>query len=337
VECIIDGATQLSPDQQAATELFTAAARTLQEAGVRRMVVVSIIGCDRFTAGYYAAKGAHERAHLSGPIPVRMLRAAQFHEFVGLLVEWGRQDGVSYVSKMRTHQVVARTVAQALAELATGPESASAPASSGVPIQEIAGPREESLVEMAKLLVARHGEQVRIEGVSGFYGPADPDRELYESGALLPRPEATLAGPTFEEWLDSTSRVVITDKGGNPRRGRPGRVRASHGEGRDDRDPTFPGSVTGGSVEAAVAGAFLEEWRRLVATLIRTTGDWDLAEECAQGAFEKALKTWPRDGVPTTPRRVADHRGAQPGPRPVEAQGYRGSQAGGGGVDVPIR
>jgi RNA polymerase sigma-70 factor, ECF subfamily len=59
--------------------------------------------------------------------------------------------------------------------------------------------------------------------------------------------------------------------------------------------------VTGEGVEAAVAGAFREEWGRLVATLIRTTGDWDLAEECAQGAFERALKTWPRDGVPRRP------------------------------------
>jgi hypothetical protein len=33
--------------------------------------------------------------------------------------------------------------------------------------------------------------------------PADPDRDLYESGALLPGPGATLAGPAFEEWLDS--------------------------------------------------------------------------------------------------------------------------------------
>src|SRR5215208_7984938 len=80
-----------------------------------------------------------------------------------------------------------------------------------------------------------------------------------------------------------------------------GRVRASHGEGRDDRAPTVLGSVMGEDVEAAVAGAFREEWGRLVATLIRTTGDWDLAEECAQGAFERALKTWPRDGVPRRP------------------------------------
>jgi uncharacterized protein YbjT (DUF2867 family) len=206
VECVIDAASGPSPDQEAATEFFTAAARNLQEvgerAGVQRMVVVSIIGCDRFTAGYMAAKVAHERAMQPGPIPVRILRAAQFHEFVAQLVEWGRQGEVSYVQKMRTQLVAARTVAQALAGLATGPESAPAPGSSGTSIPEIAGPREENLVDMAKLLVARRGDPVRIEGVSD---PADPDRELYETGALLPGPEATLAGPTFEEWLDSTS------------------------------------------------------------------------------------------------------------------------------------
>ena len=54
-------------------------------------------------------------------------------------------------------------------------------------------------------------------------------------------------------------------------------------------------------VEAAVSEAFREEWGRIVATLIRTTGDWDLAEECTQEAFARALETWPRDGVPRRP------------------------------------
>ena len=138
---------------------------------------------------------------LSGPIPVRVLRAAQFHEFVAQLVEWGRQGEVSYMPKMRTQLVAARTVAQALADLATDPESAPAASSSGRPIPEIAGPREGNLVDMAILLAARRGDPVKIEGVSD---PADPNRGLYETGALLPGPDATLAGPTFEEWLDST-------------------------------------------------------------------------------------------------------------------------------------
>ena len=43
---------------------------------------------------------------------------------------------------------------------------------------------------------------MKIEGVSD---PADPDRDLYQNGGLLPGPHATLAGPTFEQWLDATS------------------------------------------------------------------------------------------------------------------------------------
>ncbi|MFF3885736.1 RNA polymerase sigma factor [Streptomyces sp. NPDC001914] len=54
-------------------------------------------------------------------------------------------------------------------------------------------------------------------------------------------------------------------------------------------------------VEEAVAAAFREEWGQVVATLIRMTGDWDLAEECAQDAFAQALDRWRRDGVPRRP------------------------------------
>ncbi len=206
VECVIDAATGPSPDQKAATEFFTAAARNLhlagEQAGVRRMVEVSIIGCDRFTAGYGAAKAAHERAMLSGSIPVRVLRAAQFHEFVAQLVEWGRRGEVSFVRNARIQPVGARTVAQALADLATGSEWAPASGSSKAVILEIAGPREENSVDIARQLAARRGDPVRIEGVSD---PDDPDRDVFEKGELMPGPGATLAGPTFEEWLDSSS------------------------------------------------------------------------------------------------------------------------------------
>jgi uncharacterized protein YbjT (DUF2867 family) len=198
VECIVDAATGPSPDEQAATEFFTTAARNLQEAalgaGVQRLVVVSIVGIDRFDSGYNAAKLAQERAALNGPIPARILRATQFHEFVGPLVEWGRQGDVSYVPKMRTQLVAARTVAEALADLAMEP----APG----PILEIAGLREESMVEAARLLVARRGDPVRIEGVTWD--------ERYEAGAALPGPDATLAGPTFEEWLVRDREAVMT-------------------------------------------------------------------------------------------------------------------------------
>ena len=194
VECVIDAASGPSPDEREATEFFVTASRNLQEhgerAGVQRIVVVSIIGCDRFSAGYNVAKVAQERALQSGPIPVHVLRAAQFHEFVGQLVEWGTRGDVSYVPEMRTQLVAARSVAEALADVAID----------GAPIAEIAGPRAERLVDMAALLTATRGGPKRIEALSD---PADPDRELLESGGLLPGPGATLAGPTFEEWLRS--------------------------------------------------------------------------------------------------------------------------------------
>jgi len=72
------------PEQEAATEFSTTAARNLHGAGR-----AAVIGCDRFAAGYHVAKLAHERAALAGPIPARIVRAAQFHEFVGQLLAWG--------------------------------------------------------------------------------------------------------------------------------------------------------------------------------------------------------------------------------------------------------
>jgi uncharacterized protein YbjT (DUF2867 family) len=198
VEVIVDAATGPSPEEQAATEFFTTSARNLQtageRAGVRRIVVVSIIGVDRSRGGYGVAKLAHEQALRAGPIAVRVLRAAQFHEFVPQLMEWGTRGGVTYVPAMRTQIVAARSVAEALADLATGPD-----AGPDAPILEIAGPREEQLVDLARLLAAHRGDTARIEVESD---PANPDAETWASGGLLPGPGAILAGPTFAEWLD---------------------------------------------------------------------------------------------------------------------------------------
>jgi uncharacterized protein YbjT (DUF2867 family) len=196
VEVIVDAATGPSPEQQPATEFFVNGAHNLQEAGVRagvrRAVVVSIINVDKSAGGYGLAKIAHEDAWRSGPIPVRIVRAAQFHEFVAQLLEWGTQSDVAYVPEMRTQIVSARTVAEVVADVAI---------SEGDPgeIVEIAGPREEDLAQLATMLVAHRGTPVKVQVVRN---PADPDADMQATGGLLPGPGARLAGPTFEEWLD---------------------------------------------------------------------------------------------------------------------------------------
>jgi RNA polymerase sigma-70 factor (ECF subfamily) len=66
------------------------------------------------------------------------------------------------------------------------------------------------------------------------------------------------------------------------------------------------------SVEAAVADAHRREWAFVLAATVRVTGDFDLAEECVQDAYARALATWPTGGIPTRPgawlTTVARHR-----------------------------
>jgi uncharacterized protein YbjT (DUF2867 family) len=194
VDAVVDLATSPTPDEKEATEFFTTSARNLQEAGVqagvKRIVLVSIIGIERFTTGYNAAKLAQEKAALSGPIPTRIVRAAQFHEFVEQLLDWGRQGDVAYVAAMRTQVVAARALAETLADVLADPEATG-------PTIEVAGPRAERLVELARLLVAHRGDSLEVSETSDFF----PEGDVYDSDAPLPGPGAKLVGPTYEDWL----------------------------------------------------------------------------------------------------------------------------------------
>jgi uncharacterized protein YbjT (DUF2867 family) len=200
VDVIIDVASWHGSDQQAATEFFRTSARNLhgagQKAGVARIVVVSIIGMDKATGGFIASQQVHEEANLSGPLPVRILRAAQFHELVGQLLDW-QQGDIAYIPALPTQLVAARTVAEALVDLATDPDAPAQPAP-GTLVPEIAGPRRQTMAEAAELLGARRGVKV-----VGLDNPEMPDAEAAASGAFLPSPHAKLAGPTFQEWLDT--------------------------------------------------------------------------------------------------------------------------------------
>src|SRR5262245_24335366 len=51
-----------------------------------------------------------------------------------------------------------------------------------------------------------------------------------------------------------------------------------------------------------ISQLYRDESGRILATLIRALGDFDLAEDVLQEAFAAALDQWPRDGVPDSPR-----------------------------------
>jgi len=201
VETIIDAATPPSPDEEVAKAFFTASAHNVQRAGAAagatRIIVVSIIGIDKFHSGYNAAKRVQEQALLEGPLPVRIVRAAQFHEFVGPLLGWTVQDGVAHVPEMKTELVAARVVAETLADVAEEAEIENGT------ITEIAGPRAERLTDVAAAFFASQGEAIEVRETRGglLAQPDDPDAAAYADGAALPNPGAKLAGPSFEQWL----------------------------------------------------------------------------------------------------------------------------------------
>ncbi len=63
-------------------------------------------------------------------------------------------------------------------------------------------------------------------------------------------------------------------------------------------DPDSPHPV----LRDAVAALYHNESRRILATLIRLLGDFDLAEDAMHTAFRLAIEQWPRDGIPANPR-----------------------------------
>ena len=57
-----------------------------------------------------------------------------------------------------------------------------------------------------------------------------------------------------------------------------------------------------GGVREIVDAVYRSDSRRVLATLIRLLGDFDLAEEALHDAFTAAIEQWSRDGVPANPR-----------------------------------
>ena len=62
-----------------------------------------------------------------------------------------------------------------------------------------------------------------------------------------------------------------------------------------------PAQSGGDAVAAAIQAAYREDRGAVLATLIRQVGDFQLAEDAIQDAFESALSSWRRDGVPDRP------------------------------------
>ncbi|MGS0561425.1 SDR family oxidoreductase [Microbacterium aurugineum] len=177
----------------AAIEFFTAATGTLvsaaEEAGVRHVVLLSIVGIDRIPYDYYAGKIAQEKVIASSRVPWTILRATQFHEFAGQMFARAKLGPLHLAPNARTQPVAASEVGARLAALATSEPQGRA--------RDLAGPREEQLSTMIRAFARREGYRGWIPALN----VPGPQMAGMRAGDALPGPDADLGSQTFTEWL----------------------------------------------------------------------------------------------------------------------------------------
>jgi len=196
VDAVVDVTNTVTQRRREAVAFFTATTTHLlaaaAHAGVRHLVVLSIVGVDVVDTGYYAGKLAQERLALAGTVPVSVLRCTQFHEFVPQVLS-AVPGPVALVPAMRTQPVAAREAAEHVVEIATGPAVGRAP--------ELAGPEVHELPDLARRYLRARGQR-RL--VVPLRGPVAASRAAV-GGALLPTGPGPRGTLRFDAWLADRS------------------------------------------------------------------------------------------------------------------------------------
>jgi uncharacterized protein YbjT (DUF2867 family) len=192
-DAVVDASNTPSRDEGEIVRFFATGTRNLlaaeQRAGVAHHVLLSIVGIDdKRTVPHYAGKRAQEALVEAGAVPWSIVRATQFHDFPAMTAEWTERDGEATVAPLLLQPIAPADVATMLADVVV-----SAPLHARI---DIAGPRTEDLVDMARRTFAVRGKRVRL--VPTWRGAFDPE---LAGEALLPCAEARIGPTSFDDWL----------------------------------------------------------------------------------------------------------------------------------------
>lgn len=198
VEATIDVLSIATTSARAAQRFFTTTSRNLldagAEAGVGHHLALSIVGIDQAPWGYYQGKLAQEREIAAGRVPFTLLRAPQFHEFAGQMIQRASIGPITLVPRMRIAPMAAAEVADILADLAAaGPRGRTGDAR---------GPREEQLPDLVRQL-ARHRGARRLVAAAPLPGAAG---KAVQNGALVADEPEWVGAQTFADWLAGQPR-----------------------------------------------------------------------------------------------------------------------------------
>ncbi|AWB88429.1 SDR family oxidoreductase [Salinibacterium hongtaonis] len=196
-DSIVDVSSVVTTSAQTSRHFFRTATTNLLAAGdatgIRNHVVLSIVNVDKAPSGYYAGKVLQENIVAGSTVPWSILRATQFHEFAAQMLDRAKLGPVRTIPIMRTQPVAAREVAERLVDVAEQDAQGR--------VSDLAGPREERLVTLARAYARAKGWRIPIASVPlpGGMGTAMRD------GTLLPGPDAQRGSVTFDEWLRTTA------------------------------------------------------------------------------------------------------------------------------------
>jgi uncharacterized protein YbjT (DUF2867 family) len=176
-DVVIDVVNSPSFEDRAALEFFETSTRQLlameAEANVGHHVALSIVGAERLSAnGYFRAKRAQERQVAASGRPYTIVRATQFFEFLGAIVDASAQGDEIRLAPARVQLVAADDVAIALSKLALAP-----PQNATI---EVAGPDPSRLDEMVAAFMAATGDDRRVvpDGAALYFGSVLSDETL---------------------------------------------------------------------------------------------------------------------------------------------------------------
>ncbi len=193
VAAVVDATSTLTQKKTTAESFFGSITRHLleaeQAAGVGHHVVVSIVGIDDLSTGYYQGKLLQERLVAEGRVPWSILRATQFHEFAEQALSFVRVGPFSLVPRMLSQPVAAVEVAEALVDLAEAGPSGRVP--------DLAGPEPFQMVELSRRVAAARGRGRRVVPVwlPGATGKG------FRNGGLLPTSDGQRGRISFDAWL----------------------------------------------------------------------------------------------------------------------------------------
>jgi uncharacterized protein YbjT (DUF2867 family) len=197
-DVVIDTTNTHASDEAAIVDFFGTTTSNLlaagERAGVRHHVLLSIVGIEHGQqVAHYSGKREQERLVSRGPVPWTIVRVTQFHDFAAMVAGWTERDGVATIAPVLVQPIAQADVAAALAEVATA-----APLNATV---DVAGPRTEDLVDMARRTYAARGQQITlIPTWRGAFG-VDMAGEV-----MLPGDNARLGHITFDDWLADGAR-----------------------------------------------------------------------------------------------------------------------------------